>query len=74
MDIPVKRVFAVSAVDFLFAIAYRCEKSCVFKPVKFYSDGVSRLPEFCFQSAQVGAGIAVQEEFPEQFYTGLGSN
>jgi len=53
----------VRLVHLFVAVGEGIQKTCVFEAVQFNANGVGGLAEFGFQSAEMGPGAAVEEEF-----------
>lgn len=69
-----QRVAGVGLENFFVALAAGSKQTGIFQSVQFQSDGIGRFTEFAFQAAQIGSGVAVQEELQQEFDPRFGRN
>ena len=67
VDLLEERVVGVGLEVFLVAFGISLEHAGFFEAVEFLADGVGGVSEFGFQSAEVRAGAAVEEELQQEF-------
>jgi hypothetical protein len=74
MDFLEEGVVRVGLEVFLVAFGIGLEHAGLFEAVEFLADGIGGVPKFGFQSAEIGAGTAIEKKLQQKLDPRFGRN